>query len=613
MSYKTYTYAHPVLGSLTGRLLESDTVVHFRSIPYATVPARFRPSIPLTDIPENFDHRPHRTFTEYGFGCPSRPHDNSGLPGEQDRQYDEFKCLCLTISAVKSHLDTLSSGTLSEVNHLSKLPVMVYIHGGAFTEGAGHISSFHETVRTAALSVAEGTPTIVVSIGYRLGAFAGLAGQDILEEARENGDTEIFNQGLFDQRKALRWIQKFIGGFGGDEDRITVFGESAGSMSISMHLLADEPVFWRCAMQSGNTATAGRNLTWKEVQGIYEDLLEKCGVDKSVVTTREGRLEALRRVKQEDLWQIWISVGAAIMEMYYGPEGTFFTKGLNGKPPRYIDHAAVSAGRQWLDAAIVGDDFFEGYIFRDGLRHAKYERFVKVFKGVFGNEEGGKVLEAYDIEPDEGKGMDQVKFFMRLMYLIGDIYFQEPTAQMADAMSREYNSENKGEMKRKVFRYQFALPNLFPNTPYSFVTGHHFVEMFYQFMTLRERYPTHRNKFYQRQSEQMAKMWLAFANGKDPWDEYKEADGWKIEICDDINGWHTRTREEDEKRSQDEPWGERRYKAWNLLREAFESVYKEGGDEKVEWARRTMWDKKTFTDEDYTFSFDWKKEGTWNS
>ncbi|KAF3210259.1 hypothetical protein TWF191_011219 [Orbilia oligospora] len=548
MSYKTYTFPHPVLGPLTGRLVENDSVVHFRSIPYATIPARFRPSDPLSAIPETFDHRPHRQFTEYGFACPGRPHDPSDLPGELPRQYDEFKCLTLTISAIKSQLDIVSSGSLEQLNHLQKLPVLIYLHGGAFTEGAGHISSMHETIRLASFSITDSsTPTILISIGYRLGAFAGLASQDLLDEAIENGDEEIFNQGLFDQRKALLWVKKFIGGFGGDEDRVTVFGESAGSMSIALHLLADEPLFSRCAMQSGNIATFGRTLKWDEVNGVYQKLLKSVGGDAG--GSKEQRLEGLRNIPQERLWEEFIAIGGAIMETYYGSEGTFFKK-LEGVVPVYSNHVELTAKREWVDGVIVGDDFWEGYIFRNGLTHAKHKKFVKMFKTASG----------------DGR-------------------------------------------RQKVFRYQFNLPNPWPGSPFSYVSGHHFVEMFYQFMTFRERYPTHRNKFYQRQSEEMARLWIAFANGKDPWEEYKEQTGYKIQICDDVNGWHLRTRDEDVERSRDEQWGERRYKQWELITEGFENLEKEGGKEKVEWARRKLWDMNGYMDdEDFVFSFGKKED-----
>ncbi|KAK6346786.1 hypothetical protein TWF696_006895 [Orbilia brochopaga] len=600
-SYQIFTHAHPTLGDLTGRLVESDTVVHFRSIPYATIPARFRPSVLLDDIPDTFDHRPHRIFTEYGFACPGRPQEFRDLPGEQPRQYDEFRCLNLTISAVRSTLDIISSGSLDAINHLDRAPVLVYIHGGAFTEGAGHISAMHETTRIAALAAREGTDVVVVSIGYRLGAFAGLASTDLLHEAHGNGDTDIFNQGLFDQRKALTWIKHHISGFGGDADRVTVFGESAGSMSIAMHLLADEPLFSRCAMQSGNSATFGNILTFADIEAIYTRLLEEAGVSPTSGTP-ETRLAALRAIDQDQLWQLFVAAGAAIMAPYYGPEGTFF-KNLNGQLPTYTNHTAITAQRAWVDAVIVGDDFFEGYILFALLQNVPHPSFVRLFKQTYGGD-APAILTAYDITPDENTYMDPVAFYMRLMYLVGDIYFQQPTEQMANDLAAAYNSTPPDTRRQKVFRYQFNLPNLFPGSPFSFVVGHHFVEMLYQFLTFVERYPRHRNDFYTRQAQGMARRWIAFANGHDPWDEYRRDDGYKIAICDDVNGWHVRTRQEDIERSRDEQWGERRYRGWELIRDAMERVHAEGGEEAVHAVRKRFWDRGAFVeDPEFLFTF----------
>ncbi|KAJ6256958.1 Cholinesterase [Drechslerella dactyloides] len=602
MSDQTFTHAHPTLGPLTGRLAESDAIVHFRSIPYATVPARFRPSVLLDAIPDTFDHRPHRVFTDYGFACPGRPHEPSNLPGEQPTRYDEFKCLTVTISAVRRTLETLSSGDIAALNHLDSAPVLVYIHGGAFTEGAGHVSAMHETTRIAALAAREDSDVVVVSIGYRLGAFAGLVSTDILHEARANGDGDIFNQGLFDQRKALTWISRHISGFGGDADRVTVFGESAGSMSIAMHILADEALFSRCAMQSGNTATFGDILSFDEAQATYTRLLDAAGIP-STVGTPESRLTALRAVDQDLLWQHYITAGAAIMPPYYGPEGTFFKK-LAGKLPTYTNHTTLTAQRTWLDAVIVGDDFFEGYILFALLQEVSHAHFVKLFKAVY-TVDAAVILIAYDITPDENEYMDPVAFYMRAMYLVGDIYFQEPTDQMAHDLAAAYTTTTDSTTRRrKVFRYQFNLPNLFPGTPFSFVTGHHFVEMFYQFLTFKERFPPHRDNFYTRQATDMARRWIAFANGRDPWDEYRPDDGYKIAICDDVNGWHVRTREEDIERSRGEPWGERRYRGWELIRTAMTRVDAESGEEGVHAVRRRLWDRRALVeDPDFVFTF----------
>jgi len=135
---QTHTFTHPKLGTITGLAGSPSTtnVVHFRSIPFASIPARFRQSVLLDHIPSS------RTFTEYGTYCPSPVQDhqrvNVGgwLPGEEEKIMDETTCLNLTISAPRDALGGKGKA----------LPVMVYVHGGAFTEGSGHISALHGTL-----------------------------------------------------------------------------------------------------------------------------------------------------------------------------------------------------------------------------------------------------------------------------------------------------------------------------------------------------------------------------------------------------------------------------------------------------------------------------------
>ena len=118
----------------------------------------------------------------------------------------------------------------------SNLPVMVWIHGGAFTRGSNRI------VMYAGDTFAR-DGVVCVGINYRLGT-AGFASIDGAPE----------NRGLLDQIAALRWVRDNIAGFGGDPDNVTVFGESAGAMSIAS--LIASPVtsglFTRAIMQSGN-------------------------------------------------------------------------------------------------------------------------------------------------------------------------------------------------------------------------------------------------------------------------------------------------------------------------------------------------------------------------
>ncbi|MEJ2864806.1 carboxylesterase/lipase family protein [Actinomycetospora flava] len=115
-----------------------------------------------------------------------------------------------------------------------RLPIMVFVHGGAFTAGTSRATAYDGT-RLAQQGA------VVVAINYRLGVpgFAAIPGV-------------VANRGLHDQIAALRWVRDNAAAFGGDPDRITVFGESAGALSIA-DLLAAAPagLFRRAIVQSG--------------------------------------------------------------------------------------------------------------------------------------------------------------------------------------------------------------------------------------------------------------------------------------------------------------------------------------------------------------------------
>ncbi|KAI0194244.1 putative lipase [Astrocystis sublimbata] len=118
------------------------------------------------------------------------------------------------------------AGTTKDSRH----PVMVWIHGGGFWSGQNRDASTAPDgiVRE---SVANGLPVIVVTVGYRLGFF-GFAQSAALEaEGSENA-------GLRDQRLALEWVREHIGQFGGDADKVTIFGQSSGGLSVGMQIMA---------------------------------------------------------------------------------------------------------------------------------------------------------------------------------------------------------------------------------------------------------------------------------------------------------------------------------------------------------------------------------------
>lgn len=122
-------------------------------------------------------------------------------------------------------------------------PVLVWIHGGAFTTGTGAIA-WYDGSRLAARG-----DVVVVTFNYRLGALGFLHLGDLGGEAWAGSG----NTGLLDQVAALRWVRANAASFGGDPNRVTVFGESAGAMSIAALLAMPDAsgLFQRAILQSG--------------------------------------------------------------------------------------------------------------------------------------------------------------------------------------------------------------------------------------------------------------------------------------------------------------------------------------------------------------------------
>ena len=107
-----------------------------------------------------------------------------------------------------------------------KLPVMVWIYGGGFVAGATS-EGRQDGTHLAQQGV------IVVSMNYRLGVFGFLVHPEL---AKESGRNSAGNYGLLDQLAALQWVHENIAAFGGDPENVTIFGESAGSFSVSAQM-----------------------------------------------------------------------------------------------------------------------------------------------------------------------------------------------------------------------------------------------------------------------------------------------------------------------------------------------------------------------------------------
>ncbi|KAF9055791.1 carotenoid ester lipase precursor [Panaeolus papilionaceus] len=193
-------------------------------------------------------------------------------------------------SAVESE-DCLSINVISPPSSAAaarlgkKLPVLVWIHGGAAQ--IGDTQSYDQMgSRLVLRSLALGEPIIFVSMNYRLAAYGFLGGAEVANE-------QVANLGLRDQRLALSWVNKYIGAFGGDKDKVTLWGQSSGAITASLQMLANDGnndgLFRAAILQSGSPIHVG-NIRGP-AQFNYDSLVAQTGCSNTTNT-----LDCLRKL-----------------------------------------------------------------------------------------------------------------------------------------------------------------------------------------------------------------------------------------------------------------------------------------------------------------------------
>jgi len=243
-----------IVGTSQGRVegREEGGAWSFRGIPYAAstaAAARFRPPIP----PEPWAGV--RAATRSGPISPQKPGLMSRILGDGGARPGE---------------DCLSLNVFTPVGAGARRPVLVWIHGGGFNTGAGSLPVYD------AAALAWRGDLVVVTLNYRLGALGFLY---LPELAAEAGGAPG-NFGLLDQIAALEWVRENVAAFGGDPERVTLAGQSAGAMCIGTLIglpagSAARGLFARAILQSG----AGRNVhSAEQAARVASAFLEEAGV-----------------------------------------------------------------------------------------------------------------------------------------------------------------------------------------------------------------------------------------------------------------------------------------------------------------------------------------------
>nr|XP_018265272.1 uncharacterized protein I303_01632 [Kwoniella dejecticola CBS 10117]OBR87430.1 hypothetical protein I303_01632 [Kwoniella dejecticola CBS 10117] len=245
----------------------------FLGIPYAQPPigpSRFRP-------PESYDYN-HSNITsieaqQHGPACLQAP--NTLANGRYGMSED-----CLFLDMYTPHRDSEL-----ERSH-TRLPVVVYIHGGAFIEGTASIYNGSE-------QLGQGKPVIFVAVIFRLGIFGLGYGSGFAEN-------KAANLALRDMIAALQWVKHHISGFGGDPHKVTVLGGSSGAVSISLlYLDPNFDLFRSAIMSSGSQSSAPTGPTGGTWEDSYQQLLNLTHCISPEQT--ENSFECLRLLPAETL------------------------------------------------------------------------------------------------------------------------------------------------------------------------------------------------------------------------------------------------------------------------------------------------------------------------
>ena len=195
-------------GRVSGALVPHTKVVVFKGIPYAAPPVgklRWRAPQPV---------RPWE-------GVRAADHFSDSCVQHTPNEILPWTPVFMTHRHVSEDCLYLNVWT-PHVTARAGLPVIVFIHGGAFNSGAGSIRIYNGT------HLAQ-TGVVIVTINYRVGIFGFFAYPELTAESRHHA---AGNYGLMDQMAALRWVQRNIRAFGGDPHRVTIWGQSAGAMSV---------------------------------------------------------------------------------------------------------------------------------------------------------------------------------------------------------------------------------------------------------------------------------------------------------------------------------------------------------------------------------------------
>lgn len=474
-------------GIIRGENLEGVRV--YKGIPYAAPPVgdlrwkEPRPPSPWEGI---------RDCVEYG---PSCPQPTGGWEDYLKVGKTDEDCLYLNVWSPASHPS-------------DRLPVMVWIHGGAFRSGSGSLR-LYDGANLARRGV------VVVTINYRLGPLGFMAHPCLSKESPWGASG---NYGLLDQLAALSWVNRNIRAFGGDPSNITVFGESAGAMSILFLMTSplSTGLFHRAVVESGPLPDLGlptlQMLTLEEAERKGMELAKKLGVDWKGSGDDQYVLGRLRAIPTDDIMRA-LSDFESLSVIDFGPI-------LDGHVLPQKPVQAFARGAHHQMPLIIGVNADEGTMFAPEIDLEKYKLIVSLGYGSLGD----RVLSLF---PAASHGE------------VGNALSRLIT-QMGFSASARFIADSCSAMGSPVYLY------LFQRVPEDLKARHlgafHGLEIIYVFNNLHLAGEFFAHEEDVRLSSTMAEYWVNFASKGDPnreglpsWPSYSPEEPWHLNLGDEIS------------------------------------------------------------------------------
>ncbi|XP_011498519.1 PREDICTED: acetylcholinesterase [Ceratosolen solmsi marchali] len=322
-------------------------------------------------------------------------------------------------------------GSPESPDHHGGMPILVWIYGGGYMTGTATLD-----VYDAAIMAAQ-SDTIVAAMQYRVGAFGFL----YLSQYFEDDGEAPGNMGLWDQAMALQWLKDNAKVLGGDPNRITIFGESAGGGSVSLHLMSPvtRGLVRRGILQSGTLNAPWSYMSAEKANEVAQILVQDCNCNSSMLEENATRvMECMKSVDAKTISvQQWNSY-SGILGFPSAPtiDGVFLPKDpLELLRDSDFDKTEIVIGNNENEGTyFILYDFID-YFDKDNPSSLDRTKFLQIINTIFKNMSSIE-REAIAFQYTDWENTNDEFMYQRMIAdIVGDYFFICPSIKFAQLFS----------------------------------------------------------------------------------------------------------------------------------------------------------------------------------